>query len=67
VSDTVVIEIGNVVSTLRASEEIVAVVRHFVAYQKAVLPPIPVQLAIRALFADKRRTGGRQDVYACLG
>lgn len=66
-SDAVIIEIGNVVSTLRASEEIVAVVRHFVAYQKAVLPPIPVQLAIRALFGDVRRTGGRQDVYACLG
>jgi superfamily II DNA or RNA helicase len=62
-----VIEVGHTISVLRAPEPVVATVRHFVAYQKAKLPPIPVQAAIRAYFGDNPRTGGRQDVWAVLG
>lgn len=62
-----VIEVGHSISALRAAEPIIQTVRHYVAYQKARLPPIPVQVAIRGLFTDTQRTGGRQDVYACLG
>lgn len=66
-SDPVVIEVGNTISVLRASDRVVETVRHFLAYQEEDLPPIPVQMAIRALFADAGRTGGRGDVYTALG
>lgn len=61
------IEVGHSVSVLRAPEAVVATVRHFLAYQKTKLPPIPVQVAIRGFFTETARTGGLNDVFAALG
>ncbi len=62
------IEVGHSISVLRASEPVVNAVRHFVAYQKTKLPPIPVQMALRAFYAEpgNSRTGGRGDVFAAF-
>ncbi len=62
-----VIEVDHTISVLRAPEPVVAIVRHFVSYQKERLPPIPVQAAIRSYFGDNQRTGSRSDVWAVLG
>lgn len=66
-ADDPVIEVGHSISVLRAPAEVVARVRHFVAYREEDLPPVPVQAAIRAYFGAHPRTGGKQDVWSLLG
>ena len=56
------ITVGNVWSQLTASKEILRVVRHGVAYQDVVMPPVDAQRAIKSFFRQRRRFGAHSDM-----
>lgn len=54
--------LGNVSSTLEASSEVLATVRHHVSYQKRAMPPLEAQRTIKRYFSTRRRYGGASDL-----
>jgi hypothetical protein len=59
---TTTITIGNVWSKLTTSKEVTKLVRHGVAYQDVVMPPIAAQKVIKGFFSARRRSGAQSDI-----
>lgn len=55
------IEFGNGVSQVFAPPDVLATIRHHVAYQAAPMPPVLVQTEIRRYFTEHMRIGGLGD------
>ena len=59
---TTTITIGNVWSKLDTSKEVLRTVRHGVAYQEVVMPPIEAQKVIKGFFSARKRYGAGSDM-----